>query len=211
MANPRTLLLIDGDCAHVEAFRDAVLTATDGPFRGECVKTLAAGMELLRAKEIWAIFVNLRLSDSKGLPILEELALAAPGVPIMVLAGAKQTKLALEALRRGAKDYLLEDQLDRKSFVRAIRNMAERQTVEETLFIEKERAQVTLNSIGDAVLSTDMAGRVTYLNVVAEKMTGWARSEASGKFVDEVFKIIDGTTREPCPNPLNAAMEYNKT
>jgi diguanylate cyclase (GGDEF)-like protein/PAS domain S-box-containing protein len=210
-ANMRTVLLIDGDCAHVEAFRDALLTATDGPFRGEWVKTLAEGTALLRAKEIWAIFVNLRLPDSKGLKILEELARAAPGVPTLVLAGAKQTNLALEALRLGAKDYLLEDQLDRKAFVRAIRNMAERQTVEETLFTETERAQVTLNSIGDAVLCTDVAGRVTYLNFVAEKMTGWARSEASGKLVDEVFKIINGITREPCPNPLKAAMEHNKT
>lgn len=155
MANIRTLLLIDADCAHVKAFRDALLTATDGPFRGECVKTLAEGTALLGAMEIWAIFVNLLLPDSKGLKTLEALTRAAPGVPTLVLAGAKQTKLGLEALRLGAKDYLLEDQLDRKSFVRAIRNMAERQTVEETLFTEKERAQITLNSIGDAVLCTD--------------------------------------------------------
>jgi diguanylate cyclase (GGDEF)-like protein/PAS domain S-box-containing protein len=211
MANIRTLLLIDGNHAHVEVFRDALLTATDGPFRGEWVKTLAEGTALLRTKAIWAIFVNLRLPDSKGLKILEELAVAAPGVPVLVLAGAKQTKLALEALRLGAKDYLLEDQLDRKSLVRAIRNMAERQNVEETLFSEKERAQVTLNSIGDAVLCTDMAGRVTYLNVVAEKMTGWSRDEAFGKPVDEVFTIINGITRKPCPNPLKEAVKSNKT
>jgi DNA-binding NtrC family response regulator len=91
-ANMRTVLLIDGDGTHVEAFRDALLTATDGPFRGEWVKTLAEGTALLRAKEIWAIFVNLRLPDSRGLKILEELALAASGVPTLVLAGAKQTK-----------------------------------------------------------------------------------------------------------------------
>jgi diguanylate cyclase (GGDEF)-like protein/PAS domain S-box-containing protein len=207
----RTILLIDGEGAHVEAFRDALLVATDGPFKGEWAKTLAEGTGLLRAKEIWATFVNLRLPDSQGLKILEELALAAPGVPTLVLAGTKQTKLALEALRLGAKDYLLEDQLDTRSFVRAIRNMAERRTVEESLFAEKERARVTLNSIGDAVLSTDMDGRVTYLNAVAEKMTGWTRESAYGRPVDEIFIIVSGTTREPCPNPLAAAMKHNKT
>jgi diguanylate cyclase (GGDEF)-like protein/PAS domain S-box-containing protein len=207
----RTILLIDGEGAHVEAFRDALLVATDGPFKGEWAKTLAEGTGLLRAKEIWATFVNLRLPDSQGLKILEELALAAPGVPTLVLAGTKQTKLALEALRLGAKDYLLEDQLDTRSFVRAIRNMAERRTVEETLFAEKERARVTLNSIGDAVLSTDMDGCVTYLNTVAEKMTGWTRESAYGRPVDEIFIIVSGTTREPCPNPLAAAMKHNKT
>ena len=89
--------------------------------------------------------------------------------------------------------------------------MAERKTAEEALFTEKERAQVTLNSIGDAVLSTDMEGKVTYLNVVAEKMTGWTREEALGKSLDEVFKIIDGSTRQPCPNPLKTAIEKNET
>src|SRR6202043_419227 len=119
--------------------------------------------------------------------------------------------VALEALRHGAKDYLLEDHLDIDSFVRAIRNMAERKTAEETLFTEKERAQVTLNSIGDAVLSTDLQGKVTYLNAVAEKITGWPREEANGREVDEVFVIIDGSTREPCENPLRAAIRKNRT
>jgi diguanylate cyclase (GGDEF)-like protein/PAS domain S-box-containing protein len=119
--------------------------------------------------------------------------------------------VALVALRRGAKDYLLEDHLDRESFVRAIRNMVERKTAEEMLFTEKERAQVTLDSIGDAVLSTDLHGKVTYLNVVAEKITGWTREEAAGKDIDEVFVIMDGNTREPCANPLRTAIKQDKT
>src|SRR6202034_297000 len=103
------------------------------------------------------------------------------------LAGAEDEDIALAALRRGAKDYLLQDHIDKYSFVRAIRNMAERKTAEETLFTERERAQVTLNSIGDAVLSTDIAGKVTYLNAVAEKMTGWIQAEAFGRPLAEVF------------------------
>jgi diguanylate cyclase (GGDEF)-like protein/PAS domain S-box-containing protein len=211
MITARSLLLIDGDPAHAQVFRDAVRAATDGPFTGEWVKTLAEGIALLRIRKSWAVFVNLRLPDRRGLDILRELFVAAPGVPVLVLAGARHTQLALQALRLGAKDYLLEDQLDRKSLVRAIRNMAERQTAEEAMLREKDRAQVTLNSIGDAVLSTDMDGRVTYLNGVAERMTGWTNDEASHKSVDEVFTIINSTTRQPCPNPLKAAIKRNKT
>ena len=70
--------------------------------------------------------------------------------------------------------------------------------------MEKERAQVTLNSIGDAVLSTDIAGNVTYLNVVAERMTGWSREEAAGRPLEEVFRIIDGATREAVPESHGA-------
>jgi len=211
MTNMRTLLLIDNDAAHVDVFTDALLHATDGPFQGECVKTLAEGIRRLRGKEFWAIFLNLSLRDSQGLETFDKLALAVPGVPTLIIAGEKDVDVALEALRHGAKDYLLEDRLDRDSFVRAVRNMAERKTAEEMLFIEKERAQVTLDSIGDAVLSTDLEGKVTYLNAVAEKITGWTREEAASKDIDEVFVIIDGTTREPCVNPLRTAMGKNRT
>jgi diguanylate cyclase (GGDEF)-like protein/PAS domain S-box-containing protein len=211
MTNIRTLLLIDNDASHVDVFTDALLNATDGPFQGECVKTLAEGIRRSRGKEFWAIFLNLSLPDSQGVETFDKLALAVPGVPTLIIAGAKDVGVALEALRRGAKDYLLEDHLDRESFVRAVRNMAERKTAEELLFREKERAQVTLDSIGDAVLSTDLEGKVTYLNVVAEKITGWTREEAAGKDIDEVFVIVDASTREPCVNPLRAAIKKNRT
>jgi diguanylate cyclase (GGDEF)-like protein/PAS domain S-box-containing protein len=211
MAPERTLLLIDGDPSHADVFLDAVVHPIDGPFQGEWVRTLAEGIERSKNKEIWAIFLNLSLPDSQGLETYDKLALAVPGVPTLVLAGAKDVGVALDALRHGAKDYLLDNHLDRDSFVRAMRNMAERKTAEEMLFTEKERAQVTLNSIGDAVLSTDLEGKVTYLNVVAETMTGWTRAEATGKDIEEVFVIIDGSTRETCANPLRAAIRQNKT
>jgi len=163
-------------------------TNIDGPFKGEFAKTLAEGTERLRHKGIWAIFVNLSLPDSRGLATFDKLSAAIPGVPTLVICGAEDEDIALEALRHGAKDYLLEGHLDSYSFDRAIRNMVERQTVEEALFTEKEHARVTLNSIGDAVLSTDIEGKVTYLNVVAERMTGWTRGEASGKPLEEVLK-----------------------
>ena len=71
---------------------------------------------------------------------------------------------------------------------------------------DAERAQATLDSIGDAVLSTDVAGNVTYLNPVAERMTGWSASDASGRPLDEVMQIIDADSREPVRNPLAVAM-----
>ncbi|HWZ23671.1 MAG TPA: EAL domain-containing protein [Verrucomicrobiae bacterium] len=211
MMTVRTLLLIDNDAAHVDVFTDALLNATDGPFHGECVKTLAEGIRRSRGKEFWAIFLNLSLPDSQGVETFDKLALAVPGVPTLIIAGASEVGIALEGMRRGAKDYLLEGRLDRDSFVRAVRNMAERKTAEELLFREKERAQVTLDSIGDAVLSTDLEGKVVYLNVVAEKITGWTREEAAGKSIEEVFVIVDGGTREPCANPLRSAIQKNRT
>jgi diguanylate cyclase (GGDEF)-like protein/PAS domain S-box-containing protein len=86
-----------------------------------------------------------------------------------------------------------------------------RKEAEAALFVEKERAQVTLNSIGDAVISTDISGCITFLNVVAETMTGWAWNEARGRPMAEVFCIIDATSRETIPNPMDLAVGRNQT
>jgi diguanylate cyclase (GGDEF)-like protein/PAS domain S-box-containing protein len=67
---------------------------------------------------------------------------------------------------------------------------------------EEDRAQVTLESIGDAVISTDGVGKVTFLNAVAERLTGWVVAKARGRPIDEVFKILDATTRESVTHSL---------
>ena len=211
MTDKRTVLLIDNNPAHAEVLREALLAAKEGPFRGKFVTTLAEGLECLHTQDIWSIFANLSLPDSQGLDTFVKLRDAVPGVPTLILAGAEQEGIAEEAMALGAKDYLLEGHIDTYSFIRAIRNMSERKVAEEVLFTEKERAQVTLNSIGDAVLSTDISGNVTYLNVVAEQMTGWSCGEAQGKPIAEVFQIIDGATREPSPNPMELAVQTNRT
>jgi len=66
---------------------------------------------------------------------------------------------------------------------------------------ERERARITLNSIGDAVVSTDFRGRVTFLNAIAENMTGWTLQRATGQALDEVFPLLDSQTRAriSCP------------
>lgn len=76
----------------------------------------------------------------------------------------------------------------------------------EALSRERERARVTLESIGDAVISTDAAGRVTYLNAVAEDLTGWSREDAFGKPFDRVFRVIDTDTGQ-ARNPADRAMK----
>ena len=76
----------------------------------------------------------------------------------------------------------------------------------EALFLEQQRAAVTLNTIGEAVLGIDEPGNVTYLNPTAERMTGWTRDEALGQPLSSVFRILDATTREPLRNPLHHAI-----
>ena len=82
---------------------------------------------------------------------------------------------------------------------------------EEALFAERERAQVTFNSIGDAVLVTDVAGTVTYLNLEAENLTGWSREHAIGEPLERVFQIVDGESRDTAPSPAQRAIAEDRT
>ncbi len=77
-----------------------------------------------------------------------------------------------------------------------------RRRAEAALFAERERLRVTLGSIGDAVIVTDAAGRPTFLNPVAEALTGWRQEEAAAKTLEEVFHIVNEETRETVESPV---------
>lgn len=72
---------------------------------------------------------------------------------------------------------------------------------------EKERLVTTLASIGDGVITTDIEGNITFMNRVAEDLTGWSIREAKGKSIDTVFKIIDKTTNAPMESPFLTTIE----
>jgi len=100
--------------------------------------------------------------------------------------------------------------VERDSQRRAIAEEA-RDDAEEKLFEEKERAQVTLNSIGDAVACTDISGRLTFLNAVAEKMAGWSWQEAADHQMPEVLRILNGMSREAVPDLMALAISCDRT
>ena len=81
-----------------------------------------------------------------------------------------------------------------------------RNEAERLLFAEKEKAQVTLASIGDAVITTDIAGQVEFINSVAEDLIGLSNAEAVGQPLDRVFRIINEATREPATNPVEVVL-----
>ena len=84
--------------------------------------------------------------------------------------------------------------------------MIQRRQAEDELFRAKELAQITLHSIGDAVVTTDAQGRVQYLNPVAQTLMGWNQSEVQGKLLSECFQIVNGITRKQVPNPIEQAL-----
>jgi diguanylate cyclase (GGDEF)-like protein/PAS domain S-box-containing protein len=211
---PQTVLLIHGEGAKAKIVQDALLESHDGFFTVEWVESCSEGLRRLRKDgkaPIAAVLVNLFLPDTQGLETFDRLFKTSPDVPVLVLSSLGHEDAAKQAVQRGAQDYLLEDHLDSYLLPKALRNMLERASNAEALFREKERAQVTLNSIGDAVVSTDVAGVVTFLNPVAEAMTGWAAAEAVGRPFDQVFQIIDVKDRRRAVYPMKSVIQENKT
>jgi DNA-binding NarL/FixJ family response regulator len=216
---PLNILLIQDDPLDAKAVRDALINSSDGSFQVEWVRCCSEGLERLareakqetqRTDAIAAVLIDLFLPDSHGIDTFDRLFRTAPQIPILVLGATEDEDVAKLAVQRGAQDYLLKAHLDSYLLPKALHSMVERAAFAEALFEEKERAQVTLNSIGDAVISTDVSGHVTYLNIAAESLTGWSREEAAGRPVEDVFSIIDASTREAVQNPWRRRFRKTK-
>src|ERR1700722_3363546 len=209
---PNRILLLQDNASRAAVVQEMLAQSSDGPFAVEWIRRCADALDRLndRAKDgIAAVLIDLRLPDGQAPETFDRIFAAAPHIPILILCDPQQEGVAKHAVQRGAQDYILDDHLDSHSLSKALRNMLERAANAEALFIEKERAQVTLNSIGDAVISTDAAGNVTYLNQVAETMTGWTGAEAAGRAFIDVFRIIDVKNPEHVMNPMAVAMQQN--
>ncbi|MEH1992309.1 EAL domain-containing protein [Nostoc sp.] len=90
-------------------------------------------------------------------------------------------------------------------------DITEFKQIEETLFLEKELAQVTLQSIGDAVLTTDAFGRIQYLNPVAKTLLACSEASAEGLLLEELFELVHEMTGEKVKNPVEQALQSNRT
>lgn len=203
------VLLIESDAGTAALVHTELASARYGAFKIVWAETLAEGRELYKQGGFKAVLLNLWLRDSEGIETFETLYQDAYGIPIMILSDLENERSAQQTIKLGAQDYFLISQIDGYSLAHALRNVIARKVVEDALFIEQERVQVTLDSIADAVISADIDGIVTYLNLGAERMTGWRREDAVGQQLKDVLVIIDGVTHEPVRSPIEMAMNEN--
>ncbi|HEY0800803.1 MAG TPA: diguanylate cyclase, partial [Steroidobacteraceae bacterium] len=174
-------------------------------------RLLSATRRLKINDDIQAVVLDWDLPDCKGAECLHTLMEVAPHLPILVLGDDPRLRQQTNLIEHGAQDYLLKSCLDADTLLSMVLRAIARKAREGMLFGEKERAQVTLNSIGEAVLSTDRAWRITFLNPVAEKLIGWSLAEALGRPLSEVFAVIDATTRERIMPQLEDEVRHGRT
>src|ERR1700676_1065186 len=173
--------------------------------------SMSEAEKYLANHEVSVILLDLGLPDAQGLEAVRRTHAVAPQVTLVVLTGLDDEVLSAQALQEGAQDYLVKGQIETRRLPRALRYAVERKIMEEALFGEQERAQVTLASIGDGVICTNSAGKITFLNAVAERMTGWSWQEALGLPMPQVFDIKNAHSREVIPNGAEVAIAQDRT
>jgi DNA-binding NarL/FixJ family response regulator len=201
------ILVITDNAEDAQTLRDALCKANDGPFKLEWKRTLSDSIELIAEGGVDAILVDLALPDSEGIETFDRLFAAAPQTPIMTLCAEDDEPLAVEMVEYGSQGYLSRGHFKNYLVPQGLRNMIQRKAVEVTLLEEKARAEIVLNSISDAVITTDISGTVDYLNVAAENITGWSAAQAVGQPIANIFKIISSETRLPVRNTVELVLQ----
>lgn len=205
------ILILTDDASDAQALLDVLQQDIAAPdpsfqqdpsFQTEWLRNLAEGLARLKSGGIDAVIVDLLLPDSYGLTTFDQLFAVIPNTSIMVISEIGEESLATEAVKRGAQGWLSKEHFIGNLVPITLSNAIQRRALEHGFYKEKVRAEIALNSISDAVLCTDITGKVDYLNIAAEKITGWSREEAQDKPISEIFRIINGTTRQHDQNPV---------
>lgn len=204
----KSVLLIENDPEQIRIMHEMFNDQGSYSFALTHVVCLEDAEIYLRGHHVDIVLLDFGLFNPQGLEPVGRLHAVAPGVSIVLLSGPDDEPRAIRAIHKGAQDFLIKGQVRPNELMRALGNAFERTTNLEILTNEKDRAQATLNCIADAVISTDMAGIITFFNPVASSMLGWPLNEAAGRHLAEVFRIVDATTRKTIVDPMaKAALE----
>jgi PAS domain S-box-containing protein len=211
------VLIIDDTPEDREAYKRRL---SRGPDRYEFreAETGAEGLALCGEFLPDCVLLDYNLPDTDGLAVLTTLVheCGHGNVAVLMLTGQGNEAVAVRALKAGAEDYLVKgtglDGLPQAVRV-AIEKLTLRRRLEEqrqALERSRKQLQVTLASIGDAVIVTDTDGRVTFLNPVAEELTGWRADAAQGRPLADAFVIVNEYSRRPTENPALRALREGR-
>ncbi|MFM9860932.1 EAL domain-containing protein [Pseudoxanthobacter sp. M-2] len=207
---PNRVLIVSADAETSRSLRELLADQKADPFSVETSGNLSAAITSLGSGDPDVVVADLHMPGCQGIEAFDRLFSAAPHTPIVVICRDEEVGLADLAVQNGAQGFFFKRDFQSSLTAQMLRNVIKRKAVEAAMFLEKARAEIMLNSISDAVIGTDMAGNVEYLNVAAESITGWSRAEAHGQQIDQVMRILDGGTRRPIRNPVALVLQEDK-
>lgn len=214
-----TILIVDDDDVDRMAVRRA-LRNTGWQLTFAEAEDGSTALAAVQRDRFDCIILDYMLPGTDGLTVLREIRALGVTTPVVMLTGQRDEQLIVTLIKAGAEDYLPKGKLDPDELWQRVRSAmrvarAREQTNEaETLRVAAETARqqsehlmaTTLRSIGDAVIASDYAGRITFMNTIAEQMTGWSADEAQGRDVRDVFHIVNEDTRAEVESPVSKAL-----
>ncbi|HEX5504738.1 MAG TPA: ATP-binding protein [Thermomicrobiales bacterium] len=213
-AAPLGVLLIEDNPGDARLIRELLADVPGAAVRLDWADRLAAGLARLAETAPDAALLDLSLPDSHGLATFDALRARAPGLPIVVLSGLADAAVALDAVQRGAQDYLVKGRVDGDGLLRALRYAIERQraAAERARLLAAaerlaaERAAI-LGQIADGVVLADPQGRVTFANAAARRLYGGVGERVRGdRFLGAYRPLtLDGEPYPPAELPLARA------
>jgi PAS domain S-box-containing protein len=189
------VLLIEDDPGYSDVIQIMLEKVRDARFDVVLVNRLSEGLERLRDETINVVLVDLKLPDSQGIDTFDKVYAQAPDVPIIVLTVTDNDELALEAVQKGAQDYLVKEQVDATLLVRAIRYAIERKQKEESPkkhrgHIEQQVEECTaelqeseakfrgiFENVPLGIVRSDMEGRILDSNPAFQSFIGYLADE----------------------------------
>nr|WP_193988266.1 EAL domain-containing protein [Lelliottia steviae] len=164
------------------------------------------------------LILDLEMPNVSGFDILEAIHKkpTLKHIRTVVITSHNDPLIEEKALSLGAIDFIskpLNLRLCRIRIENHIKIRSQEKALQLTqaeLFAEKEQLRITIDSIADAVISTDKNANIVYMNPVAQRLTGWSQTAAKGRYIEEVMKLVDATTKVPSINPLVVALNENR-
>ncbi len=160
------------------------------------------------------LLLDLQLTDMSGEDLIHQLAQHSLTLPFIVVTGQGDERLAVKMMKRGARDYFIKDssliELLPSVVTQTFEQIQQEQRLkltEETLREERERMAITLSSIVEAVFTTDTRGRLTYMNHMAEEMSGWKQHNAMGRSIEEVVRFLHAGVNDQEDHPVTHVLE----
>jgi PAS domain S-box-containing protein len=177
---PIKLLLVEDNPGDVLLLRSTLETLGPGRYHVVNATSLNGAVTALAGGRFDAILLDLSLPDSRGLATIQHVQGLSLGVPIVVLTGANDETMALEAVRHGAEDYLVKGAADGRSITRAVRYALDRSQARAALAHSEQRYRSLSDHNPDAVVTLDVDGRFTEVNPAAERLSGYSAKELVG-------------------------------
>ena len=210
LTTPLSLLIVDDDALDRMAVRRAFM-AGDLNVNLTEAEDSASAQAAIAEGSFDCILLDYQLPGIDGLEVLRTLRMAGVRTPVIMLTGQSDTQIAAELMKAGATDYLSKSLLTPESLSSSVRNAlrvhraetlaaraeAQRQETEEALQHSEHLLATTLRSIGDAVIATDAQGAISFMNTVAEELTGWRADDVVGQPLDSLLPLIDPATGAP--------------